>query len=90
MNRSCFQGSNDGENCTKNGLLGSLGRSVGNKLRLKLSRSNSVRTAAANRQHVLCALLHTDKRHEYHDVMIKNYLSNAMERFDQTNVSGGS
>lgn len=73
----------------KNGLLGSLGRSVGNKLRLKLTRSNSVRNSAHNKvsQHILCALLHTDKRHEYLDIMIENYLQSAKERFHQTSVS---
>ncbi|XP_065224019.1 OTU domain-containing protein 7B-like isoform X1 [Planococcus citri] len=79
------QGNNSENN--KNGLLGSLGRSVGNKLRLKLTRSNSVRNNTTNKSgHILCALLHTDRRHEYHDVMIKNYLQNAMERFQQTNA----
>ncbi|XKL68879.1 hypothetical protein PGB90_006648 [Kerria lacca] len=79
---------NSNEN-SKNGLLGSLGRSVGNKLRLKLSRSNSVRNSGMNKmmQHILCALLYTDKKPEYVDVMIKNYLQNAMERFQQTNAS---
>lgn len=96
--RGTFQGNNT--ESSKNGLLGSLGRSVGNKLRFKLSRSNSIRGSANyhgigsantsnNRtaQHVLCALLYTDQKPEYLDVMIKNYLQTAMERFEQTNVS---
>ena len=62
----------------KNGLLGSIGKQVGQKLKLKLSRSNSQRQV----KNVLCAALHSDKRHEYHDVMIRNYLETAKQRFD--------
>lgn len=63
----------------KNGLLGSIGKSVGQKLRLKLTRSNSQRHGKG----ILCAALHTDKRHEYHDTMISNYLRTAQLRFQQ-------
>ncbi|XP_014244555.1 OTU domain-containing protein 7B-like isoform X2 [Cimex lectularius] len=61
----------------KNGLLGSIGKSVGQKLKMKLLRSNSQRQSKP----ILCALLNLDKRHEYHEVMIKNYLDTARERF---------
>ncbi|XP_073978928.1 OTU domain-containing protein 7B-like isoform X5 [Rhodnius prolixus] len=63
----------------KNGKFGSFGKTVGQKLRLKLTRSNSQRQAKS----VLCAILHIDKRHEYHDAMIKNYLETARQRFQQ-------
>ncbi|XP_024214768.1 OTU domain-containing protein 7B isoform X2 [Halyomorpha halys] len=63
---------------SKNGLLGSIGKQVGQKLKLKLSRSNSQRQAKS----ILCAALHSDKRHEYHDVMIRNYLETAKQRFE--------
>uniref|UniRef100_A0A0A9XE76 ubiquitinyl hydrolase 1 n=2 Tax=Lygus hesperus TaxID=30085 RepID=A0A0A9XE76_LYGHE len=63
-----------------NGLLGSIGKSVGQKLRLKLTRSNSQRQKV-----ILCATLHTDKRHEYHDAMINNYLETARQRFQLQN-----
>uniref|UniRef100_A0A1B6DAP4 ubiquitinyl hydrolase 1 n=1 Tax=Clastoptera arizonana TaxID=38151 RepID=A0A1B6DAP4_9HEMI len=69
----------DSEIGGKNGLLGSIGKSVGQKLRLKLNRSNSQR----NGKGVLCAALHTDKKHEYHDEMVKNYLHTARLRFNQ-------
>ncbi|XP_050441635.1 OTU domain-containing protein 7B-like isoform X2 [Adelges cooleyi] len=75
------QGNN--ESSGKNGLFGSLGRSVGNKLKSKLSRTNSIKnlTVALQSKYTLCALINTDKKHEYHDVMIKNYLQTAAERF---------
>ncbi|XP_050520007.1 OTU domain-containing protein 7B-like isoform X2 [Daktulosphaira vitifoliae] len=75
------QGNN--ESSGKNGLFGSLGRSVGNKFKSKLSRTNSVKnlSVALQSKYTLCALINTDKKHEYHDVMIKNYLQTAAERF---------
>ncbi|XP_054285763.1 OTU domain-containing protein 7B-like isoform X2 [Macrosteles quadrilineatus] len=72
----------EGEGLAKNlGKLGSIGKSVGQKLRLKLTRSNSQR--GCKNTGILCAQLHTDKRHEYHDTMIKNYLHTARVRFNQ-------
>uniref|UniRef100_A0A1B6L9T1 ubiquitinyl hydrolase 1 n=1 Tax=Graphocephala atropunctata TaxID=36148 RepID=A0A1B6L9T1_9HEMI len=72
----------EGEGLAKNlGKLGSIGKSVGQKLRLKLTRSNSQRGSKSTG--ILCAQLHTDKRHEYHDAMIKNYLHTARQRFNQ-------
>ncbi|KAK9506538.1 hypothetical protein O3M35_008458 [Rhynocoris fuscipes] len=63
----------------KNGKFGSLGKTVGQKLRMKLLRNNSQRQAKP----VLSASLHSDKRHEYHEVMVKNYLETAKQRFQQ-------
>lgn len=70
----------------KNGIFESIG-----KLKLKLSRSNSQRQSKT----ILCAALHAEKRHEYHDVMIRNYLETAKQRFElqqennQGELSGG-
>lgn len=72
----------EGEGLAKNlGKLGSIGKSVGQKLRQKLSRNNSQRGAKPSG--ILSAQLHTDKRHEYHDAMINNYLHTARLRFHQ-------
>ncbi|VVC34852.1 Zinc finger, A20-type,OTU domain [Cinara cedri] len=78
------QGNND--TIGKNGLFGSLGRSMGNKLKSKLSRTNSVKNLSAISQakYTCCALINADKKHEYHDVMIKNYLRTAAERFQHS------
>ncbi|XP_026806285.1 OTU domain-containing protein 7B-like isoform X1 [Rhopalosiphum maidis] len=79
------QGNND--TTCKNGLFGSLGRSVGNKLKSKLSRTNSVKNLSAispQAKYTYCALINSDKKHEYHDVMIKNYLRTAAERFQHS------
>jgi OTU domain-containing protein 7 len=79
------QGNND--TTGKNGLFGSLGRSVGNKLKSKLSRTNSVKNLSAitpQAKYTYCALINSDKKHEYHDVMIKNYLRTAAERFEHS------
>lgn len=67
------------ENESRNGILGSIGKSVGQKLRLKLSRSNSQRQNS--KTGLLCAALHTEKRHEYLDKMLNNYLHTARIRF---------
>lgn len=72
----------EGEGLAKNlGKLGSIGKSVGQKLKMKLTRNNSQRGAKPSG--ILCAQLHMDKRHEYHDVMINNYLHTAQQRFEQ-------
>ncbi|XP_008470125.1 OTU domain-containing protein 7B-like [Diaphorina citri] len=70
-----------------NGLLGSLGKSVGAKLRLKLSRSNSQRSNEMKKavpERVMCALLYTKNRTDYQDVLIENYLRTARVRFEQS------
>ncbi|XP_075210615.1 OTU domain-containing protein 7B-like [Lycorma delicatula] len=66
---------------SRNGILGSIGKSVGQKLRLKLSGSNSQRQN--NKGGLLCAVLHSAKRHEYLDKMLNNYLHTARIRFQQ-------
>ncbi|XP_075210608.1 OTU domain-containing protein 7B-like [Lycorma delicatula] len=66
---------------SRNGILGSIGKSVGQKLRLKLSRSNSQRQN--NKGGLLCAVLHSEKSHEYLDKMLNNYLHTARIRFQQ-------
>lgn len=35
-------------------------------------------------KYTYCALINADKKHEYHDVMIKNYLRTAAERFQHS------
>uniref|UniRef100_A0A8D8Y656 ubiquitinyl hydrolase 1 n=1 Tax=Cacopsylla melanoneura TaxID=428564 RepID=A0A8D8Y656_9HEMI len=72
---------------TSNGLLGSLGKSVGAKLRFKLSRSNSTqRTNELKKsvvpEKIMCALLFTAQRTDYQDIMIENYLRTARLRFE--------
>lgn len=56
---------------------------MGNKLKSKLSRTNSVKNLSVIplAKYTYCALINADKKHEYHDVMIKNYLRTAAERF---------
>lgn len=60
---------------------------MGNKLKSKLSRTNSVKNLSAispQAKYTYCALINADKKHEYHDVMIKNYLRTAAERFQHS------
>lgn len=60
---------------------------MGNKLKSKLSRTNSVKNLSAispPSKSTYFALINADKKHEYHDVMIKNYLRTAAERFQQS------
>jgi len=56
-------------------------------LKSKLSRTNSVKNLSAispQAKYTYCALINSDKKHEYHDVMIKNYLRTAAERFQHS------
>lgn len=73
---------------SRNGLLGSIGKSMGQKLRFKLSRANSqlknggggtARPAGG----IMCAAIHLEKRLDYLDRMLNNYLNTARIRFHQ-------
>ncbi|XP_039291867.1 OTU domain-containing protein 7B [Nilaparvata lugens] len=63
------------------GLLGSIGKSVGQRLKFKLSRANSQRQNGG--QGLMCAAIHLEKRLDYLDRMLNNYLNTARIRYHQ-------
>jgi OTU domain-containing protein 7 len=74
--------------------FGSIGKSMSKRIKKnfgsisKMTRNNSLKkkkSECASRkhshEHILCAVLHTEKRHEYQEQMVRNYLQSARLRF---------
>jgi OTU domain-containing protein 7 len=60
----------------------------------KMTRNNSLKkkngggkreseSRKQSQDHILCAVLHTEKRHEYQEEMVRNYLQSARLRFER-------
>ncbi|XP_059479805.1 OTU domain-containing protein 7B-like isoform X1 [Neocloeon triangulifer] len=66
--------------------FGSITKMTRNNSLKKKGNSGGKREAESRKQsqdHILCAVLHTEKRHEYQEEMVRNYLQSARIRFEK-------
>lgn len=79
--------------------FGSIGKSMSKRIKknfgsiTKMTRNNSLKkknggkreseSRKQSQDHILCAVLHTEKRHEYQEEMVHNYLQSARLRFER-------